>query len=185
MGNRKSKKKELNVEHITSTFKINTAKCCFNCPFKLYADEDGKIIFGCGNIITNTIIVLPSYDIKASIDYETMLTITENVYNEITGRRLLEDYYITRGIKCFNKTNFTIEKEAIKHCVSNLWYEIGRIQPKKIIVFDKYTYDFISPFENRISINIIKVISPGVMYYDNDNLKKMFYSDFAKAIAVL
>lgn len=180
---RKVKEVDLAVEHIVSKAKIKTAKCCQYCPLKLYvSSDDDTIIFGTGNIITDTIMILPSYDVKAGIGYITMLKIVQDAYKDITGKELLEDVYVTRAIKCLNKTDFNLEKEAIKSCFSNLFYEIGRITPAKIIVFDKLCYNTLFNYNNNGIIKIKSVISPGVMYYDNQNLKKVFIDEFKRAL---
>lgn len=179
---RKNKNIELSIEHITSMIHIKTAKCCSNCPIKLYADDNDTIIFGTGNLITNTIIILPSYDVKAGIDYPTILKILQDKYKEVKGTELLEECYVTRSIKCLNKTDFNLEKDAIKSCINHLYYEIGRIRPSKIIIFDKQLYDFGLYNCNISRFNIKTVISPAVMYYDNENLKNIFMKQLKEAI---
>lgn len=178
---RKVKEEELAVEHIVSNAKINIAKCCQYCPLRLYTNIDDKIIFGVGNIITDTIMILPSYDTQAKIGYNTILKIVEDAYKNITGKELLEEVYVTRAVKCFKRTDFNLEKEAIKSCFSNLFYEIGRITPSKIIIFDKLCYNTLFNYNNGL-IQIKSVISPGVMYYDNDALKKVFIDEFKRAL---
>lgn len=182
MGKRKVKENQLAVEHIVSNKKIKTAKCCQHCPLKLYSSDDDNIIFGAGNIITDIIMILPSYDVKAGIGYITMLNIVQDAYKDITGKELLENVYVTRAVKCLNKTDFNLEKEAIKSCFSNLFYEIGRIAPPKLIIFDRKCYDILFNYNNNGLIKIISVISPGVMYYDNQTLKDAFIKQFKEAI---
>lgn len=183
MGKRKAKEVELAAEHIVSNKKIKAAKCCQYCPLKLYvSSDDDTIIFGIGNIITDTIMILPSYDVKAGIGYITMLKIVQDAYKDITGNELLENAYITRAIKCLNKTDFNLEKEAIKSCFSNLFYEIGRISPSKLIVFDRLCYEVLFNYNNNGLIRIVPVISPGVMYYDNNALKDRFINEFKQAL---
>lgn len=183
MGRRcKVKEEELAVEHIVSNAKISTAKCCQYCPLRLYINEEDKIIFGVGNIITDTIMILPSYDTHAKIGYNTILKIVEDAYRDIAGKELLEEVYVTRAVKCFKRTDFNLEKEAIKSCFSNLFYEIGRITPLKIIVFDKLCYNILFNYNSNGLIQIKSVISPGVMYYDNDALKKVFIDEFKRAL---
>ena len=178
----KVKEEELAVEHIISKLNIQKAKCCQYCPLRLYANKDDKIIFGVGNIITDTIMVLPSYDTKTKIGYNTILKIVEDSYKDITGKELLEEIYVTRTVKCFKRTDFNLEKEAIKSCFSNLFYEINRITPKKIIIFDKELYNFNLYSYVRGKYDVRTVVSPGVMYYDNQNLKNIFIKQFKKAI---
>ena len=182
MGTRRKKEVELAVEHYSTKLYVKLAQCCSQCPLKLYAEEDDKIILGTGNIMTSAIMILPSYDVKAGIGYSTILKILQDTYKDITGMELLEDYYVTRSIKCLNKTDFNLEKDAIKSCIKNLSYEISRIRPRKIIIFDKFLYDFISANYTIIFPKIYQVVSPGVMYYDNDNLKNVFMKQLKEAI---
>lgn len=178
----KNKKIESIIEHYTTKLYINRVHICDNCPLKLYAKKDDKIILGTGNIITDTIIVLPSYDIKAGIEYPTILKIVQDIYKDIKGTELFEECYVTRSIKCLNKTDFNLEREAVKSCVSNLFYETSRIKPKKVIIFDKNLYDFGIYNCNKRKFTVKTVISPGVMYYDNQNLKDIFIKQFKEAI---
>lgn len=181
-GKYKVNEEELAVKHIISNAKINTAKCCQYCPIRLYINEENKIIFGVGNIITDTIMILPSYDTQAKIGYNTILKIVEDTYRDIAGKELLEEVYVTRAVKCFKRTDFNLKKEAIKSCFSNLFYEIGRIAPSKIIVFDKLCYNILFNYNNNNFVQIKSVINPGVMYYDNDALKKVFIDEFKRAL---
>ena len=82
---RKNKEVELAVEHYSTMLYIHKANVCANCPLKLYAEKDDKIILGTGNIMTNTIMILPSYDVKAGIGYPTMLKIIQDAYKDIKG----------------------------------------------------------------------------------------------------
>ena len=168
----------LTVEHIKSKLNINSVKCCSKCPIRVYAKEDETIIFGVGNIITDTIMVLPSYDVNAKIGYTTILKILQDVYKDIKGTELLEDCYVTRTIKCLNKTDFNLEKDAIKSCIYNLSYEICRIHPRKIIVFDRAADDYIKPS----IFSVKRVYNPGVMYYDNQKLKDIFINQLKEAL---
>ena len=171
---RKTKNIKLSVEHYSSQLFINKIDICSNCPLKLYSKENDTIVFGTGNRITNTMIILPSYDIKADINYNTILKIVRDTYKDITNKELLEDCYVTRAIKCVNKTDFNLEKEAIKNCICNLYYEFSRIKPNKLII-GLYNY-------NRGKYIVKTVISPAVIYYDNQNLKDIFVRQFKEAI---
>ena len=179
---RRNKEAELAVEHYSTILYVCKADVCSRCPLKLYAKKDDKIILGAGNVMTDTIMVLPSYDVKAKIGYITMLQIVQDVYKDITGKELLEEVYVTRVIKCLNKTDFNLEREAIKSCLNNLYYEIGRITPRKLIIFDKQIYDFGLYKYNQGKYVVKTVISPGVMYYDNDALKEVFIKQFKEAL---
>lgn len=182
MGTRRIDKEELSAEHYKTTLCINKVRICSNCPLKLYSKKNDNIVLCIGNIVTDTMLVLPSYDTNAKIGYNTILNITQNVYKDIKGTELLEDCYVTRSIKCVNKTDFNLEKDAIKSCFTNLLYEISRITPRKIIIFDKLLADFDldNYFGNKIVIKT--VISPGVMYYDNQHLKDVFVQQLTESL---
>ena len=152
---RKTKNIKLSVEHYSSQLFINKIDICSNCPLKLYSKENDTIVFGTGNRITNTMIILPSYDIKADINYNTILKIVQDTYKDITNKELLEDCYVTRAIKCVNKTDFNLDKQL---------YDFGL-----------YNY-------NRGKYIVKTVISPAVIYYDNQNLKDIFVRQFKEAI---
>ena len=181
---RKSKdnNSEITIEHIQTTLFIKKVRLCSKCPLKLYAKDDDKIILGTGNIFTDTIMILPSYDVKAGIGYPTILKLLQDNYKNITGLELLENCYVTRGVKCLNKTDFDLNTEAIKSCITNIYYEINKIKPKKIIIFDKLIYNF-GLYRCNAGKWIIKtVMSPAVLYYDNENLKDKFIKQLNEAI---
>lgn len=178
----KRKRIILSIEHAVSKINIKRATCCSNCPIRLYADDSDTIVFGVGNIYTDTIMILPSYDVNADIDYITILTLLQKAYSEITGSDLLENNYITRYIKCLDKTSRNLNNTAVKHCITNLYYEINKIHPKKIISFNKDYVEYLNGVNVFGDIKVINVISPGVMYYDNNNLKEVFMKQLKEAI---
>ena len=179
---RKKKDVELPVEHMSTNLFISICEVCSKCPCRIYADEDDKIILGVGNIYADTVVILPSYDVKAGIGYPTILKIMQDAYKDIVGKELLENCYVTRTIKCFNKTDFNLEKDAVKSCFTNLIYEVSRIKPKKVIILDKQIYDFGLYSCNRGKFAVKTVISPGVMYYDNQKLKDTFIEQLKEAL---
>jgi hypothetical protein len=182
MANKGKHKIEFAVEHYSSKLYISSLNTCSECPLKIYADDKDTIIFGTGNINSNTIMILPSYDVKAGINYNTILKIVQDSYKNIKGTNLLEDCYVTRSIKCLDKTDFNLEDSAINYCLNNLIYEIYRINPNKIIIFDKRLYD-LDLYELCIGIyNIKTVISPAVMYYNNQKLHNIFIKQLTEAI---
>ncbi len=178
----KNKDTQLAVEHYKTMLTISKVHLCANCPLKLYAEKTDTIILGTGNIMTDTMIILPSYDVKANIGYNTILNIIQDKYREIKGTELLEDCYVTRSVKCLNNTDFNLEKDAIKSCITNLFYEVARIKPRKVIIFDKQIYNFGLYECNRGRFDVKTVISPGVMYYDNQNLKDIFMKQLTEAL---
>ena len=95
---RKNKNIKLSIEHYSSQLFINKISTCYNCPLKLYSKENDTIVFGTGNRITDTMIILPSYDIKADVNYNNILKIVRDTYKDITGKELLENCYVARTI---------------------------------------------------------------------------------------
>ena len=182
METKRIDKEELSAEHYKTTLCINKVRICSNFPLKLYSKKNDNIVLGIGNVVTDTILVLPSYDTNAKIGYNTILNITQNAYKNIKGTELLEDCYVTRSIKCVNKTHFNLEKDAIKHCITNLFYEISRINPKKLIIFDKHLYDFGLYRCNQGKFIVKTCVSPAVMYYDNQKLKDIFMKQLNEAL---
>lgn len=167
-------------KHLSSKIVINKTRMCENCPLHVFANDGQVIMFGAGNIFATTIMVLPPYDIKAKVDYITMIDLLENAYQEITGLDIYEENYITRSVKCFSKTNYDLNTIAINECANKLYYEIVRIHPKKVIVFDKNCD--IDTIKYNTNCNVFQVISPGVMYYNNTELKEKFMKQFKNAI---
>lgn len=180
MGRRINKNN--NTDYLTSAISIKISTICKNCPLRLYAEDEQVITLGIGNIITDTIIILPPYDFNGKILHKDLLDIIKNIYKDITGKELLEDFYVTRSIKCFKDTEFDLYSSAIKSCITNVYYEISRIKPKKVIVFDKILYDanLYNIFNGKFILKT--VISPGVMYYDNQHLKDLFIKQFKEAL---
>lgn len=177
MGRKKKiEKEEIAVEHLKTLLKISTAYSCNRCPLKLYADKESTITLGVGNILAGKVIILPKYDTNAKIGYLSILKILEEEYNKITSNLIYEDYYITRQIKCYSYNNFNMDLIARQCCKDHLFYEIIRIRPKLIINFDK-DLDF-----PECGIKRIDVISPAVMYYDNQSLKDKFVEQLSRAI---
>lgn len=164
----KRKKKDIAIKHIISNIYIHKHSNCSNCPIKLYNDESKTIIYGVGNIFTDTIFVLPTYDVNAKIGYETLLTLLQKQYKELTNKEVLEDCYITRVIKCFKKTNFDLERSAVKFCIYNLLYEIIRIKPKKVIFLTKDYNDIIGFLNQYFTTNYYQTYNIGVLYYNNE-----------------
>lgn len=178
MGIRKKKDTILN-KHIPSKLVINKIRMCESCPLHVFAEDGQVIMFGVGNIFANTIMVLPPYDIKAKVDYITMIDLLECAYKEITGLDIFEETYITRSVKCFSKTNYDLNTVAIKECANKLYYEIVRIQPNKVIVFDKNCDIDVIKANNY---KVLQVMSPAVMYYNNTELKEIFMKQLKEAI---
>ena len=69
---RKKQEKELAIEHMQTRFEIANYYTCRECPVRLYSKEK-YITYGVGNLHSDTIFILPNYDINAKIGYKTIL----------------------------------------------------------------------------------------------------------------
>lgn len=161
---------------------IHQIKCeqCSECPLHVYSNDNDVVIFGVGNIFADTILVLPSYDTKAKVNYTTILSIVEKAYYQIEHKDIYEECYVTRTIKCYDKSNYNLMQDAIKHCKEFLYYEVIKLKPRRIIIFDS-KFDT-TELEMNTFARIAHVINPGVMYYDNNKLKQTFMKQFKEAL---
>lgn len=173
-----TKRKKDVIEHRKTQLFINQFTKCKNCPLRIYAKKDETIIYGIGNIHSNVIIVLPTYDANANKDYNTILKLLLDTYKEHIGRDLLEDAYVTRIVKCYKNSSYNLIDSAIPYCVYHTSYEIVKLNAKNII-FAGNTKNYLDDFHLKYNINIPNKISynmysPAVMYYDNDTVKNTF-----------
>lgn len=176
MGHRKNIK-QIDVEHIATNISIKEK--CSNCPMSIYHKDDAKVMLGVGNIYSDIMMILPPYDVEAKIGYNTILKLLIDEYRELTGKELLEDCYVTRYIKCVNKTPFNIYVNAYLYCYVYIQYEIKQLRPLHIISFDAK----FSSIARNIHYDVVEVMNPGVLYYDNESLKKRFRDELSKALS--
>lgn len=172
---------DLAYKHIDTKIKIYQNIVCSNCPYKIYANEQEVVNLGIGNIYSNFIFILPTYDNNASIGIETSLTLLSKVYNEITSKNILEEVYITRLVKCYKTVDHDLYNYAVTPCSNYLRYEVNKLSAKHIIFFGKAYDDYINN-NNIISLNIpfkniYKSYSPDVLFYDNPKIKESFINN--------
>lgn len=167
-------------KYITGNLEITKFIGCSKCPEKLYAKDGDKIQYGIGNIYTDTMFVLPNYDINVKADYDNILTLLINAYKELRGKDILEEVYITRLIKCFHYSSYTLENKAIDCCVTHLFNEMYRHKGNNIVLFGniydilcKYKVDFDLLCYNKI---IQICYSPAMIYYNKDKFMEDFKS---------
>jgi len=151
---------------------------------KLYKTNKDKVIYGIGNIYANTICVLSPYDVRANVSYETILNKLKEEYNKIIGLELLDNYYVTRIIKCLNKSTYDLYNQSADCCINHFIAELNLIKPRKLIFFgDSYIYAFNKLFSKyNVNYKIINVISPAVFYYNNIKLQNKFVEQLTNAI---
>lgn len=167
-----------NIEYLTTTIKIKHFSGCANCPNRLYVKDDDTIKLGTGNIYGNSIFVLPNYNINVNNKYETILDYLVKYYKEIRGEDLLEKVYVTRLIKCFNYSNYDIEKDCIKQCMFMLGYELNGIKAYNVVFFGNTYHEFCKYFNYNIFLrhNVVECSTPILLKYDN--VKSNFIKDF-------
>lgn len=162
-----------NLEYLSTELYID--KVCINCPLKLYNKKDSKVIYGIGNIYANTILILPPYKLNSK---DNPLTIISDLYTKNTSKNILEEYYITRSIKCYKSSDFNLYDSACKCCSHFCIHEICRIKPKKVIILDKNYSNIIEEFCDKYKINYIRLMNPNVMKYNDNILKEAFIKQF-------
>lgn len=186
MGRRK-KEVVVAVKHIDTNIKINTNSVCEVCPYRIFADNDERVTLGVGNIQSNFVFVLPTYDIKSHNHYSGLISQLKEIYKDITGKELFENIYTTRLVKCSNKNEHNIYSTAIAPCSSYFSYEMNNL-PAKHIVFFGSTYEDYNNNKDTVALYlnnkyVYKVYSPGVIYYDNDTLKTKLYNDLRSILS--
>ena len=176
--------RNLATDHIVSKSLVCEHSICTDCPIKLFKREDEKVIYGIGNICTNTVFVLPPYDIRTNIKYETLLNKLIEVYKEITNKNILEEHYVTRIIKCLDKSNYEMYDKAATKCINHFITELNFIKPTKLIFFgDSLNHAYNNLFSKiNINVEIFDVYSPAVFFYDNVELHNKFVKQLTKAI---
>lgn len=165
-------------DHIHTTKKINDSIICKSCPYKIYSNKTDTVTMGIGNIFSNFIFVVPTYDSKSKVGNETTLTKLISIYHEITGKELLEQIYVTRLVKCYKTVDHNLYNQSVTPCSNYLMYEFGRLQGKHVIMFGTTYSDYISNCD-VVGLNIPnkiihKCYSPDVLFYDNDTIKQRF-----------
>lgn len=173
-----NKKTKVIVEHTPTKIAIKRSDVCEECPYRIYADEKDVVKLGIGNIYSNFIFVLPQYDVNASIDDETVLKKLDKFYKKITGKPMLENAYVTRLVKCCNKSNNELYNSAVKPCKYFLQYEIIKLGGKNIVFFGDTYHDYITSSDtvgnNIPNKNIYSCMSAGVLFYDNQDVINAF-----------
>lgn len=179
MGRKRKEVVEVAVEHITTTHNIKSSNTCSNCPYRIYCDDNEKVELGVGNIYSNMMFILPSYDTKAKIGYNTILSLLSEIYKEVTGNDLFENAYITRLVKCNKNSEHDLYTSSVDYCRIYLKYEFVKLRPNKVVFFGD-TYDLFTKgngISNIVDITtnhrakVEKAYNPAVLYYDNEELK--------------
>lgn len=156
--------------HIDSRRLIISRRQCMNCPARLYAKDGETIKLGIGNVCANKIIVLPSYSLVEKGNYISCLQVLKNMVEE---NKLLEEYYITRDIKCYNVGSYDIHDRCVSQCASLLQSELNRISPKHLFVFGDVDLSYL---HNKVLSKFIihRYYNPYVMIVGTEYLQNKF-----------
>lgn len=180
--------KQTNIayEHISSKNIIKTAIGCQSCPYKLYAKDKECVTMGIGNIFSNFIFILPTYDVKAKLGYNTLLSLLSETYSSFDNKSIFEDIYITRIVKCDKYNGHGIYHTAIGPCSGYLKYEIEKLGAKHIVFFGSSYDDYVNNGQtaliSTVNKTIHKVYSPAILHYDNPKIRDKFFNDLSNIL---
>lgn len=166
----------MEINHIDSKVLIQQRKSCLNCPSRLDCKEGETIKLGFGNINANKVIVLPSYNLYEKGNYISGASV---LIKYIGYDKLLEDYYVTRDIKCWNVSSYDTYDTCASLCASILAYELNRINAKHLFVFGNVDLSVVHPRILRKFI-IHRILNPYVMLTEVEPLKNTFLEQIDK-----
>jgi len=177
----------LKHSHIESKINIKLSSNCITCPYRIYADEAEIVTLGIGNIHSNFIFVLPTYDTKTTMGYDNLLDLLCKSYNDIKSLDLLEEVYVTRLVKCSKNTEYNLYGSAIHSCSKYLIYELNRLSAKNIVFFGTAYNDYINNNDTAGTFipnkNIFSSYSPGILLHDNEITKVHFIQHLSNILA--
>ena len=173
----------METEHLVSKILVNEQAnhTCSMCPARLYEPVNRKVVFGIGNTCAKVMFILPNYDITTKSKYKTLLDVLAKAYEKVTGFNMFEQVYTTRLIKCYTNSNYDIIKACTNFCISYLYTEIKVVRPENVVFFGN-TYENYIKGGGKPFTNVIECISPGVLFYDNEDTIKVFYEQLAEAL---
>ena len=167
-------------DNIKTNLDINTTPICSLCPYKLYAKDGQKVELGRGNITSDKVIILPSGSNKRNLE------ILQEEYLKACDKNVFEDCYVTQICKCTNKSEYNVNKSAIKYCSRLLFYELLKLQPKIVLFLGNSYIDYSENFNIAISHKSIRRLyvsyNPIVMVYANIYCHNKFTEDLVNFI---
>jgi len=181
MANKNSNQQNLYIEHMVTKIMIKTNAACKDCPYRIYAKDDEVVTLGVGNINSDFIFILPTYDIKAKIGYDTVLSMLALWYEQTYGKNIFDDIYITRLVKCSKNTGHDLYQSCIQPCSTFLAYELNKLGARTVVFFGSAYDDYIARADTVGHVipkkNIFKSYSPSVLYYKKPDIIKKFYNN--------
>lgn len=168
------------MEHktIESDSAIKDIEYCKSCPY-YFTEKDKHIVFGKGDIICDTVIILKQYNKNLSSFYYELL---RKLYRDEFNEELLDKYYVTHLPKCYN---YSIQKysnldELVKSCLNITITELNTLCKyyKKIIIFDSILSDMLQTcYPNVFNVPIIYASNPTQTERFRLEFKQIMYND--------
>jgi len=186
VGKGKKEVQGLHMEHMNTKIIIKNHNTCATCPYRIYAKDNETVTLGIGNINSDFIFILPTYDFKAKIGYDSILELLSVEYEKAMGKSVFDDAYITRLVKCHKSTTHNLYESCITNCSTFLFYELNKLDARNVVFFGSAYDDYISK-ANIVGHNIpikkvFKSHSPGVLYYNNLSLTTKFFTNLNNII---
>lgn len=156
-----------NIQHLKTKINIKSCAGCANCPAKLFAGNSDLITYGFGNIYANKVIILPTY----SLDYKDGSYIsTAEILINLIGKKIFEDYYVTREIKCYNLSRYDVSEACRANCGKYLYNELNNLKANYIFAFGDVSLTYV-PNKVLNKYIIKRYFNPYCMIAGNDYLK--------------
>ena len=156
---------------------------CKNCPYRLYQKDTAIVKKGQGNYFGKAIFI---------VDDDESVKILKQVYKNLTGRDIFEDYYVTTLYKC--KYNRDIKRPGIvgMNCIKNVRVEINKIPIGVVYGIGNNVITILSNYLNNKN-HVLDINFNYKMYYlinynpkwckkGNIVLRDTFINEFSKII---
>ena len=166
---------------------ISKCRNCINCPYRLYQKQNDIVKQGQGNYFGKAIFI---------VDDDESVKILKQVYENLTGRDIFEDYYVTTLYKC--KYNKDIKRPGIvgMNCIKNVREEINKIQTGVVYAIGTNVISIVSNYLNNKNLVLDTILDINFKYktfylvnYNpkwckkgNIVLKDTFINEFSKII---
>lgn len=112
---------------------VDTCIDCQTCINRMF-NSGNKIEIGIGNITSDIVIILPMLSSKKNRN--KILDDVKAMWEDITGKNILEECYITYHIKCPKHTSYDTSNAAVSCCNKILNKELLRVPYRYMIMFN-------------------------------------------------
>ncbi len=134
---------------------ISKCRNCINCPYRLYQKQNDIVKQGQGNYFGKAIFI---------VDDDESVKILKQVYENLTGRDIFEDYYVTTLYKC--KYNKDIKRPGIvgMNCIKNVREEINKIQTGVVYAIGTNVISIVSNYLNNKNLVLDTILDINFKY---------------------